>query len=166
MNSSFPILNLITIVIIFCLQSLCFVHVAFVFIMLADRQEDSHFERDVRRILSEQGIVTKRAKEFEASPSRAKVGFAAIQEMARKQEEELMKDDLSKELQSSCQTAKHTIAKDLNFLRFDPDANCLKLESVEMAQPSLGVGKFPLEVTTPVAQSPKIGVDRKILKNR
>ena len=51
------------------------------------------FERDIARIIKEQEFVTKRMKEFEdgfassQSPKKpeAKVGFAAIQEMARLQ---------------------------------------------------------------------------------
>ena len=54
------------------------------------------FERDIARIIKEQEFVTKRMKEFEdgfassQSPKKpeAKVGFAAIQEMARLQEAE------------------------------------------------------------------------------
>ena len=54
------------------------------------------FERDIARIIKEQEFVTKRMKEFEEgfassqSPKKpeAKVGFAAIQEMARLQEAE------------------------------------------------------------------------------
>ena len=54
------------------------------------------FERDIARIIKEQEFVTKRMKEFEdgfassQSPKKpeAKVGFAAIQEMARLQESE------------------------------------------------------------------------------
>ena len=55
-----------------------------------------NFKRDIARILQEQEFVTKRMKEFEEgfaisqSPTmpEAKVGFAAIQEMARLQEAE------------------------------------------------------------------------------
>ena len=109
-------------------------------------------------------------EKFNNAANSAKVGFAAIQEMARLQEEALMKDDKilgdSKHLDQIPDNPKEKleaqakdIARDLGFLRFDPDANCLKLENFDYPSPNLEsqpkVGKFPLEVTTPV-QSPPI----------
>ncbi len=107
-----------------------------------------NFERDIARIIKEQEIVSKRMKEFEEgfamskSPtvSEAKIGFAAIQGMARLQE------------QQAC---------DLSFLRFDPRSNRMTLESTKSSthdgstsSPSLA--KFPLEIPiTPVA-SPRL----------
>lgn len=90
----------------------------------------SHHESDVQRMLQQQGLVSKRAKEFEPEPtSHNKVGFAAIQELARKQEELLMRDS--------------TPVTD----KTDPDKG------------AKGAGRFPLEVKTPV-QSPPVGLRR------
>ena len=102
-----------------------------------------NFERDIARIIREQELVTKRMKDFEdglsasKKPAEAKVGFAAIQEMARLQEKETDEEK-----------------NDLSFLRFDPQSNRMTLEAVKAAdkQPA----KFPLEIPTPV-QSPNFG---------
>lgn len=140
--------------------------------------------------------------------STAKVGFAAIQEMARLQEEALMrekspetlllpvaaaavdvtpsildKDNRISSSSSSSRGRNFTDPNDLSFLRFDPDANCLKLENFEFKAPeslggdffklnkavakektsstptitvSPGMGKFPLDVSTPT-HSPSVG---------
>lgn len=61
--------------------------------------------------------------------STSKVGFAAIQELARLQEEALRREE---------------VAQDLNFLRFDPGANCLRLEGFDF-NPKSPLGKFPVE---------------------
>lgn len=115
--------------------------------------------------------MTKLSREFESkSPEKLtnaelrkpEVGFAAIQEMARLQEEALLRDD--KKL-SSCpspdksklEAQARDIAKDLSFLRFDPEANCLKLENFD--SPSLPKeefresreAKFPLNMPTPTS---------------
>lgn len=141
--------------------------------------------------------------------STAKVGFAAIQEMARLQEEALMREKspetlllpvaaaavdvtpsildkdnrISSSSSSSSRGRNFTDPNDLSFLRFDPDANCLKLENFEFKAPeslggdffklnkavakektsstptitvSPGMGKFPLDVSTPT-HSPSVG---------
>ena len=140
--------------------------------------------------------------------STAKVGFAAIQEMARLQEEALMREkspetlllpvaaaavdvtpsilDKDNRISSSSSRSRgrnFTDPNDLSFLRFDPDANCLKLENFEFKAPeslggdffklnkavakektsstptitvSPGMGKFPLDVSTPT-HSPSVG---------
>ena len=150
----------------------------------------SHHEKDVSRMLLEQGIVSKRSHEFESSPSpgpqqpasaSAKVGFAAIQEIARKQEEALMRDMTPSpvvakaEALSSEKMRVKRPEEDLSFLRFDPESNCLKLD---FEQPKFAakekekspiapskesspqkVGKFPLEINTPL-QSPQVGLKR------
>ena len=72
----------------------------------------------------------------------AKVGFAAIQEMARIQEQE--------QKQEQC---------DLSFLRFDPASNRMTLESSTTKSPNSSAerpAKFPLEIPTPVT-SPNLG---------
>ncbi|XP_059084537.1 Ca(2+)/calmodulin-responsive adenylate cyclase-like isoform X2 [Tigriopus californicus] len=93
----------------------------------------SHHESDVQRMLQQQGLVSKRAKEFEPPEPTAhnKVGFAAIQELARKQEELLMRD-------STPVSDNKTEPQD---------------------QGAKGAGRFPLEVKTPI-QSPPIGLRR------
>ena len=102
-----------------------------------------NFERDIARIIQEQELVTKRMKEFEdglaasKKPTEAKVGFAAIQEMARLQEKESEEEK-----------------NDLSFLRFDPQSNRMTLEAVKAANDK--PAKFPLEIPTPV-QSPNFG---------
>lgn len=115
----------------------------------------------------------------------AKVGFAAIQEMARLQEEALMRES-SPEAGNSQRNSNSADSNDLSFLRFDPDANCLKLESYEFkppmdladfelglgsaepesaepkepsSKPVAGLSKFPLDVPTPT-QSPPVGLRR------
>ena len=94
----------------------------------------------------------------------AKVGFAAIQEMARRQEEALLKgDDLGSDAVDS--PVKATAGG--YHMRFDPEANCLKLETEEEAAKSslpvpiaqkekttAGLGRFPLEVSPSPTQSP------------
>ena len=146
----------------------------------------SHHEKDVTRMLLEQGIVSKRSQEFESSPSpgpqpaaaSAKVGFAAIQEIARKQEEALMRDMTPSPVVAKTEPEKKVkrTEDDLSFLRFDPESNCLKLdfeqpkfvakerEKSPAAAPSREsspqkVGKFPLEIKTPL-QSPQVGLKR------
>lgn len=66
------------------------------------------------------------------SPTEAKVGFAAIQEMARLQED-------NDEAAPPC---------DLSFLRFDPQSNRMTLEKQQPA-------KFPLEIPITPVQSPQ-----------
>ncbi len=67
---------------------MAFVSLFFFLIYTLIREEDLLLSNLEREILQEQSLVTKRAKEFEVP----KVGFAAIQEMARKQEELLLRD--------------------------------------------------------------------------
>ena len=117
------------------------------------------FERDIARILQEQEFVTKRMKEFEEgfassqSPTKpeAKVGFAAIQEMARLQEAE---EDDETLMDSNPRPQQKQGGCDLSFLRFDPQSNRMTLES--SATSSEKPAKFPLEIPTP-SQSPNIG---------
>lgn len=118
-----------------CFFILFVLHFYFVFF------SSSNFERDIARILKEQEIVTKKLKEFEEgftaskSPTEAKVGFAAVQEMARLQEQD----------GAGC---------DLSFLRFNPQSNRMTLE-----KSSDQTAKFPLEIPTPV-QSPQTKLKR------
>lgn len=99
-----------------------------------------NFERDIARIVKDQELVSKRLKDLEGagfsaskSPTEAKVGFAAIQEMARLQE-----DDVS------------TPPCDLSFLRFDPQSNRMTLEKQQQFP-----AKFPLEIPNTPVQSPQ-----------
>ena len=119
-----------------------------------------NFERDIARILQEQELVTKRMKEFEdglaaskkPSTAEAKVGFAAIQEMARLQEQQ--NNTGSGEISDFDQD--NTETNDLSFLRFDPQSNRMTLEAVKAGCSSDKPAKFPLEIPTPV-QSPNFG---------
>ena len=122
-----------------------------------------NFERDIARILQEQELVTKRMKEFEdglaaskkPSTTEAKVGFAAIQEMARLQEQQ--NNTGSGEISDVDQDNMET--NDLSFLRFDPQSNRMTLEAVKAGNSggsSDKPAKFPLEIPTPV-QSPNFG---------
>ena len=113
-------------------------------------------ERDIARILEEQAFVTRRAGEIEkalaghqgqgqlqSSPS-AKVGFAAVQEMARLQERALLGSEVDED-----EPAKE------NIITFDPAANCLQLKPPTPTRAFGGLGKFPLEVpSSPIARSP------------
>ena len=94
-------------------------------------------------------------KEFEegfASPppvmasaaSEAKVGFAAIQEMARLQNHSDHSEDQN--------NGGHC---DLSFLRFDPQSNRMTLESVEKTS------KFPLEIPGSPMLSPDLSQNLK-----
>ena len=79
-----------------------------------------------------------------SAASEAKVGFAAVQEMARLQEQEEQKKE------GSC---------DLSFLRFDPQSNRMTLEGGPGAQAGQerspqAYGRFPLEIPTPVHSPP------------
>ena len=148
-------------------------------------QAGCDLERDIARILEEQALVTRRAGEIEKAlnsqgqvttsphghlkavtspqghhPS-AKVGFAAVQEMARLQERALHdggEPDPEEEASK-------------NVITFDPAANCLQLKQQLTPQGHLkavtspdtspqgrqvgGLGKFPLEVpSSPIARSP------------
>jgi hypothetical protein len=117
-------------------------------------------EKDMQRILTEQALVTKRAKEFEsrldplsiaecpvsAPPATSKVGFAAIQERARKQELELL--GITEEAEA--------VPEPQAFLRLDMQSKCLTLEGEStpaVAMGPAGMARFPLDVATP-AQSP------------
>lgn len=114
----------------------------------------ANMERDIARILQEQELVTKRMREFEPQkqPTSTKVGFAAIQEMARLQEVAL--------------TASKPVPDDdhcdLSFLRFDPQSNRMTLEQEGNAANNCskdprGFARFPLEIPTPTRSptSPK-----------
>ena len=115
-----------------------------------------NFERDIARILQEQELVTKRMKEFEdglaasKKPAEAKVGFAAIQEMARLQEQHQTAGGEISDVEQETET------NDLSFLRFDPQSNRMTLEAVKAGGCSDKPAKFPLEIPTPV-QSPNFG---------
>jgi hypothetical protein len=154
--------------------------------------------------LKEQELVTKRSKEFESrlpvpisptttaatatatplfsQPVMTKVGFAAVQEMARLQEQEGLGDDddddqddvtISKEPERSPEPnisgSLPQDTSDLSFLRFNPDFN-KSPPSTCPPKPSSGLvpasktgknvfGKFPLEIPTPI-HSPKVGLKR------
>ena len=91
-------------------------------------------------------------KEFEdgfSSPvmasaaSEAKVGFAAIQEMARLQNSDDLEDHQNS---GNC---------DLSFLRFDPQSKRMTLESGEKTS------KFPLEIPNSPVQSPNLSQNLK-----
>ena len=89
----------------------------------------------------------------------AKVGFAAIQEMARLQEEEQTVDDPDETKDSNHGPHLHHQNQggcDLSFLRFDPQSNRMTLESVKSPTSLEKPAKFPLEIPTPT-QSPNIG---------
>ena len=98
--------------------------------------------------------MTRRAGEIEKAlagqgqqqqqPS-AKVGFAAVQEMARLQERALLGSEVDED-----EPAKE------NIITFDPAANCLQLKQpANSAKTVGGLGKFPLEVpSSPIARSP------------
>ena len=143
-------------------------------------------------------MVTKRSREFEnkmpslspttsttpttptptsplmSQPVVMKVGFAAVQEMARLQEHDDDDDDVKSvdpkltagvEPKSSS-TAFPVDPCDLSFLRFDPDFNKSPAGTTQAkASPVPGksgkpvFGKFPLEIPTPV-HSPKVGLKR------
>ena len=122
-------------------------------------------ERDIARILEEQAFVTRRAGEIEKAlaagqgqgqqlqPSHsAKVGFAAIQEMARLQERALLGCEEGEESESATNKGQQD-----NIITFDPAANCLQLKPPTPSK-TVGVGglgKFPLEVpSSPIARSP------------
>ena len=125
-------------------------------------------ERDIARILEEQALVTRRAGEIEKAlaagqghghplhspqPS-AKVGFAAIQEMARLQERALLG---SEEEEEEGEESGAGGSKQENIITFDPAANCLQLKPPSKAAVGGvgGLGKFPLEVpSSPIARSP------------
>ena len=125
--------------------------------MFSSPQPSFNFERDIARILKEQELVSKRMKEFEdglaasKSPSQAKVGFAAIQEMARLQQDD--PDDLAA-------SASAAAPNDLSFLRFDPQSNRMMLESAKPSTPPTNVAekpaKFPLEIPHSPFQSPNL----------
>ena len=175
---------------------------SFLFLLLFDGQtnrlEPTHnFERDIQRILKEQELVTKRSREFESrlpvpiSPTTAtpfvsqpvmtKVGFAAVQEMARLQEQEGLDDEdedqddvtISKEPERSPDPnmggSLPQDTSDLSFLRFNPDFNKSPPNTCPPKPPSGLVpaaktgknvfGKFPLEIPTPI-HSPKVGLKR------
>lgn len=122
----------------------------FIFVLLFFSSTSFNFERDIARILKEQELVTKRMKEFEegfASPtpaSEAKVGFAAIQEMARLQNHQSDPEDQNSS--GNC---------DLSFLRFDPQSKRMTLESGEKTS------KFPLEIPASPIQSPNLSQNLK-----
>jgi hypothetical protein len=132
----------------------------FIFVLLSDHHTNN-LERDIARILQEQEFVTKRMREYEPElaaskrPTEAKVGFAAIQEMARLQEQQPQQDEDAN--------------NDLSFLRFDPQSNRMTLESSSAGQKSASpekqtnYGKFPLEIPTPL-QSPILGAAAHKLK--
>ena len=114
-------------------------------------------ERDIARILEEQAFVTRRAGEIEKAlagqgqgqlqqqPS-AKVGFAAVQEMARLQERALLGSEATDEPNKGQQE---------NIITFDPAANCLQLKPPTPTRAFGGLSKFPLEVpSSPIARSP------------
>ena len=94
----------------------------------------------------------------------AKVGFAAIQEMARLQEEQINVDghnDENPSMDSNHGPHGHLHQNqgggcDLSFLRFDPQSNRMTLESVKSPTSLEKPAKFPLEIPTPT-QSPNIG---------
>ena len=115
-------------------------------------------ERDIARILEEQAFVTRRAGEIEKAlagqgqgqlqqPSQsAKVGFAAIQEMAKLQEQALLGNETTDE---------PTKGQQENIITFDPAANCLQLKPPTPTRAFGGLSKFPLEVpSSPIARSP------------
>ena len=84
--------------------------------------------------------------QFVVASGSSKVGFAAIQEMAKKQEQELRK--LDDEEQRMIINKRQN--DDLAFLRFDAaDINCLQFgdndDDVDNNEP----GKFPLDIITP-----------------
>ena len=125
-------------------------------------------ERDIARILEEQAFVTRRAGEIEKAlaagqgqgqqlqPSHsAKVGFAAIQEMARLQERALLGCEEGEESESATNKGQQD-----NIITFDPAANCLQLKPPSTPSKAAvggvgGLGKFPLEVpSSPIARSP------------
>lgn len=131
-------------------------------------------ERDIARILEEQALVTRRAGEIEKAlaagqghghplqspqPS-AKVGFAAIQEMARLQERALLGSEEEEEEGEEPRAAAGS--KQENIITFDPAANCLQLKPPSTPSKAAvavggvgGLGKFPLEVpSSPIARSP------------
>ena len=129
-------------------------------------------ERDIARILEEQALVTRRAGEIEKAlaagqgqghplqspqPS-AKVGFAAIQEMARLQERALLGSEEEEEEGDDPRAAAGS--KQENIITFDPAANCLQLKPPSTPSKAAvggvgGLGKFPLEVpSSPIARSP------------
>jgi hypothetical protein len=116
---------------------------------------DNRYEnsRDIERMLEEQAFVPP----ISFAPPSAKVGFAAIQEMARLQEEALLRENKEEEEDSS--------SRGYLNMRFDPQENCLKLtkapaEAVEKTL-AAGLGRFPLEVSSP-AQSPPSHIGAKV----
>jgi hypothetical protein len=150
-------------------------------------EASNNFERDIQRILKEQELVTKRSREFEnklptssatttptptspliSQPVVTKVGFAAVQEMARLQENDDDDDAKNVDAKNVEQTSKAlpVDTSDLSFLRFDPDFNKspagtsqTKPSPVPGKSGKSVFGKFPLEIPTPV-HSPKVGLKR------
>lgn len=157
----------------------------FLLLIVSSHDPSPNFEREIQRILQEQELVTKRSREFESlvplaqqQPiSGVKVGFAAVQEMARLQEQSLVAESSKK--QDSPEKAAVTSGvlppdtSDLSFLRFNPNAGVNKIQSPspppKMSPSDLppgpkglgrnAFGKFPLEIPTPI-HSPKVGLKR------
>ena len=155
-------------------------------------ESTNNFEKDIQRILKEQEIVTKRSKQFEnkiptstpvtsssttsttsptsplmGQPVVTKVGFAAVQEMARLQEDDASRDDDNNDVHDDVANDVLPVdMSDLSFLRFDPDFNRSPV-ATSQPYPSQNpgkankniFGKFPLEIPTPV-HSPKVGLKR------
>lgn len=153
--------------------------------IISSHEPRPNFEREIQRILQEQELVTKRSKEFEnliphgqkQPPLGVKVGLAAVQEMARLQEQSLANELSDKngkhEMVETSPPVLPLDTSDLSFLRFNPNAGVNKVQSPSpplKSSPSeipplpkgLGknaFGKFPLEIPTPI-HSPKVGLKR------
>jgi len=121
----------------------------------AKRKEELH--EKLARLNSRYVSQGEKQEKPQQDSNTAKVGLAAIQDIAAKQEAALKSEDV-------------TPTNDLNFLRYDPTSNRMTLEldpagsgaekdPSQRALPNLPLGKFPLEIPTPT-QSPRVGLKR------
>jgi len=121
----------------------------------AKRKEELH--EKLARLNSRYVSQGEKQEKPQQDSNTSKVGLAAIQDIAAKQEAALKSEDV-------------TPTNDLNFLRYDPTSNRMTLEldpagshgdkdQSQRALPNLPLGKFPLEIPTPT-QSPRVGLKR------
>jgi len=121
----------------------------------AKRKEELH--EKLARLNSRYVSQGEKQEKPQQDSNTSKVGLAAIQDIAAKQEAALKSEDV-------------TPTNDLNFLRYDPTSNRMTLEldpagsggdkdQSQRVLPNLPLGKFPLEIPTPT-QSPRVGLKR------
>merc|ERR1712013_96065 len=122
----------------------------------AKRKEELH--EKLARLNSRYVSQGEKQEKPQQDSNTSKVGLAAIQDIAAKQEAALKSEDV-------------TPTNDLNFLRYDPTSNRMTLEldpagsssgdkdQSQRVLPNLPLSKFPLEIPTPT-QSPRVGLKR------